>query len=44
MNHESKTKDFFGEISGHHGGEYGILRHVVWWKFTDVLEAITSSP
>jgi hypothetical protein len=38
----------FGEISGSHGGLYedessGMLRCVVWYKFTDVSEVLTAS-
>jgi hypothetical protein len=31
------------EISSSHGGEYGMLRRVVWYKFADVSEVLTSS-
>jgi hypothetical protein len=38
-----KSEDFFlGEISGSHGGGYGVLYRVVWWKFTDVLEVLVA--
>jgi hypothetical protein len=34
-----------GEISGSHGGEceVGLLRDVIWYKFTDVSEVLAAS-
>jgi hypothetical protein len=41
-------KKIVTEISGSHGGEYehdssGMLRRVIWYKFTDVSEVLAAS-
>jgi hypothetical protein len=39
----AQKRKAFGEISDSHGGEYGMLRRVVWQNFTDVPEVLAAT-
>jgi hypothetical protein len=40
---QSTRKKPVGDISGYHGGEYRMLRPIVWYKLTDISEVLTDS-